>query len=320
MVLSDREMIERSEAYYGQRTDYLSFNETRELVSLGPSPTDPRPPGTWPVGSAEKNGLVCLLLCPNRYPVHHTDEALRYKIALLQFDFTHSTTDLHQTWKYQKDLLVRYFHRIYDLVPEEVIANHEHVGGVHSKLEERYKYLKNALASVLVNHIAYGWSSVRSKRRRLITVGKLDNNKLIHNMFVRPMVHFLVTEMNPYNELTYEAIMTSDTCKQQDHIIRVAKKEGIWSNGYVMPRAQVSSDHPSCLTVEDIDMCKGIPYDFARLCALVIQNFDYGEDYKLHWTEQEQRDLYKPFDKKYCFPRFPPISTRLKEYGRHYIN
>ena len=310
-------MIARAEAYYDSRTDNKTPDQIRDLVSLGPPTDDPLPPGAWPYGAAASRGVPGLLVNPNRYPCHRTDQSLQYKVALMQFDCTTSLTDTTSPWKQQKDLVIRYFYHIYNLVPVECINQHIHVGSVHAKLEEKYSNYKNWLACLLIHQVAYGFAITRQSQDRLSSKGKLAPNKLIHNMFVRPMVFYLLTEMNPYNELKYELIMTSHCGKQQEHLIRTAKNHGIWSNTVVEPRVQIPADHQHALTAEHKDMCKGIPYEFARLCALLINRFDYGEDYKCSWTEEERQNLFEPLDSTYCIPRFPPIANRGKTYGRY---
>lgn len=316
MSLTNQQMIERAEDYYGLRTDHKTPDEIRDLIALGPAAGDPLPPHAWAYGSAAEAGLCYLLINPNRYPVHQDTEAIRYKIALLQFDFTQSLTDNTQTWKSQKDLVIRYFHHIYDLVPEDPINHNIYIGCGHAKLDSKYAYYKNMLACLLIHQVAYGFGTSRYQQGRLSNLGKLDENKWVHNMLVRPLVWYLLTEMNPHNELRYETIMTSDCGKQQEHIIRTGVKHGIWSSTVVLPLTQHPADHPRALTEEHKDMCKGIPYEFGRLCALLINNFKYGEDYKCSWTEDERRQLYAPLDNKYCIPRFPPIGDRGKTYGR----
>ena len=225
ILFASTEMITMAENYYRCRTDNKSPKEIRDLVSLAPAL--PLPHGAWPPNEAQKHGVLALLVNPNRYPLYQTVEARVYRLGLIQFDMTPCHHDHLREWKYQKDLVIRYFAMVYDLVPNEIIKDHRYVGRKHSGLEKKYAYLKNSLAAILIHRAAYGWHRCLSHQLRLCNEGKLNSKKLVHNYFVRVMVYYLLTEMNPNLDLEYEQIMTADVCDRSEHIVRIAVNKGV---------------------------------------------------------------------------------------------
>ena len=317
LLFSGNRMIVMAEDYYGYRTDHKSPKEIRDLVTLAPD--GPLPAGAWPPNEAQKHGVVALLVNPNRYPLYQTLPARMYRLALIQFDMTTCGHDHLHDWKHQKDLVIRYFAMIYDLVPNEIIKDHTYVGRKHSCLDKKYAYLKNLLAAILIHRAAYGWHQRLSHQLRLSNQGKLNSKKLVHNYFVRMMVYYLLTEMNPNLDLEYEKIMTADVCDVSEHIVRTAVNKGIWSESIVLPRASRPSDHPDCYNAEHKDVCKGVPYPFARLCSLVVFGFRYSKlAHMSHMTLDEERKLYNAHDPIHCIPRYPPSWNRFTDYGSYH--
>ena len=314
IVLTKAEMVFIAEDYFGYHTDNMCPTQIRDLISL--TPLAEMPPGSWKHGEALKHGLFALLVNPNRQPLHDEPASRRFRLSLFQFDMTPCEHNRLYLWKDQKDLVIRYFYMVCCLEPNEIIRDHRHIGGNHSGLANKYKYLKNSLAAILIHRLAYGWQIRVKNLTWLCCEGKLQRRKWVHNHMVRIMVNYLLKEMNPKFELSYEEIMVANVRKVTEHIVRIAKTKGVWRESIVLPRATLPADHPNCYDEEDQDVCKGIPYEFARLCALVIPGFEHAsEDHMNHMTVEEERRLYSAHDNTYCFPRYPPSWKRHMEYG-----
>jgi len=320
MFFSDALKVRLAEEYFGQRTDYLTRQEIRDLRHIGPDPDDNRPNDAVPVGVSHRYGLIFLISSPNLLPVHRTPEALRYKMALMEFDASPYPYDKSLTNGQAKQIAIRLFYHVYDKECDHHIYQHKIVGGKNSKITYRYGWHKTMLACSIIHLMCYGTCMSRNQRDKLSEHGKHSYNKLYHNFFARTIALFFCQEMNPFGELDYEDMMTMNVGDAQEHLIKVTKFCGIWLHTIILPRAKANSWDPDCFTKEDKDVCKGTPYEFARLAAMMVDGFDFAEDdQKNYWTEEERRALFKPLDKKYCYPRYPPVKHRLLEYGAHYL-
>lgn len=303
-----------AEEYWGQRTDNLTTQEIRDLHQLGPR-HEARPNGVPPVGVTHEHGLIPLLVSPNYYPVHYDARSLRYKAALLDFEEAPWPHDPTKTWGDARRLAIRFFFHVYDLFVDDTINRNNFVGAKSCKHDERYKHAKNLFAASIIHMLAYGIHMSRNQRRHLSVTGKQEQYKHVHNMFVRPLAMFFTMEMNPSQELDYMTLMTVVVGKAQEHYIAKAKFFGIWSDGVILSYINRPSCDPLCFTQEHKDVCKGIPYGFARLAALIFKDFDWSNKSECYWTVEERRALFDPLDPIYCYPQYPPISTRFGEYG-----
>jgi hypothetical protein len=304
------------DTFYGTVNSYSTRKEVRDIVDLGQPAGTPILDSAWEEGEAHKYGIDGLLLCPNIVPQFDTPEASNFRMVLVIFDNLPCFHDTTKTWKDMKQLLIRYYHYVFDAQCHATILNHKFIGGKRARLRGKYMHCKNLLASSLLYQFAYGNKSTRSSKVRICEMGRVPENKMVNLCFVKPMTEFLLKEMNPFSELDQETIQTMDVGRSQEDWISLAKTRGIFSQASVLEKARLPTNHVEAYTAEDCDICKGVPYVFARLGALVVDGFDFPSDDDIStWTEQERRDLFKPFDLQYCVPIHPPVKGRLAEYG-----
>jgi hypothetical protein len=308
-------MILVAETFFQSHTTNLTRQEIRDIVQLNRG-TGQRV-GGWPIGWARTQGLAILLVNPNKYPLYRDPDSLRFYTAICFFDNTICPHDRTRSWGQMKEYCIRLYYLLHDKLPLPEIANNEYVGKKYSNLPSRYSKLKNKFVSWILVAGAYGFNTTRSAKLKLCDMGKMQENLLVNNYFVRLQLKYFLEEMDPNNELDYGYIVTLNNCRSQEDFIGLCKHRGIFSDSVVGERCNLPNNHVRSYTIEDADVCKGIPYDFARVAALIVQGFDYPVDDQLNsWTNNERMDLYKPFDPEWCIPRYPPVNSRRpEEYG-----
>ena len=140
----------------------------------------------------------------------------------------------------------------------------------------------------------------------------MPHNRLVHNMFVLPMVFFLCTEMNPHAALDFRKILRTDLNRLENNCKSKFRDYG----GYSMTEAlrRMSLDpitHPNeVLTYMDEDMCSGFEFKFLEIMCLIIPDFKWWfcqykrEASRLWLTKGEKDSLYVGFDTQHVIPRY----------------
>lgn len=316
--LTPERMIEYSIDHYIAFTYFLT---PREIKNLKDGTTQNPPPmvaTAWPIGVAHTAGIQALLICPNISPQNDSMVSSRFRFVITVFDHLPCFWDGSHSWGEVKQRVIRYMYHIYDAICDQHIARHNHIGGKWSRQDEKFKFNKNFLAATALCQFAYNPHSCRAAKGKLSEMGDLNENKLIHWCFVLPMLEFLVKEMNPFSELEVETILNMDVCRCQEDYLKKAMYQGIFSETKVMERAILPSNDVNAYTARDHDVCKGVPYVFARVGALLIDGFDYAPDDRVNtWTAQERSNLFKAFDPVHVIPLYPPVKERVRlvQYG-----
>ena len=295
-------LVNQAEEFYQtqEQVDRLSQQERSNRLELNKN--GPVTATQWPMGRAlrQNDAIWHLLLCPNRYPQGNNPTVAAYRAGLKIFEKMSWPHNTSKTWKDQFDLAIRYYSHICKLKPNDNIDDNKHVGGKWSLLPIVYKTYKNNLAANIIHCLAHGWLGRRNRLFRLNHAKKA--NPMVHHYFVLPLIKFFITEMDPDQDLKWGRIMTCDISQFQDSIKHKTTKYGVWSNTVIEPRALLQDGQPNSYGDTDHDVCKGLNYDLARLCAMIVQDFSTGPMSKNQTTDEEKRQLFEPLD-QVCIKR-----------------
>ena len=270
------------------------------------------------IGSAAREGLTTLLTSRNLLPYGPGSEFACSIIHCSDSLASQSNDCLNNLWMDQKRMVIRYYYRVYNLVPCTRIRFGNIVGSKSkNKVEEHYKVTKNQLVAILIVKCAYGWdfNMPSNKCVRLEEFSTWPSHKLAYYNFVIPMINFVITEMNPHCHLDARLILDTNISRVEEYVKNRCLNGGIWSHDLLEIRLQLARTHPMAVNHLDRDVTKGIEFKFARLASLIIPNFklpynlDKRHTEKLNITKEEYRQLYRGYDhlaiERYEEPTYP---------------
>ena len=186
------QMIAVGEAYYSDTRNEMSQPRVEEIVA-GPHEI---PVDGERRGAAVERGLKELLHSTNIYPVGNNSRQVRICVQLFD-DMPATVNNRDHSWRLQREVCICYYYAIYDHIPDQWLCGHRIVG-FRKHVRQSFTDCKNWIAALLVCKCAYGWGLKATEMQPLWRMGEMPHNRLVHNMFVLPMVFFLCTEMNPH--------------------------------------------------------------------------------------------------------------------------
>ena len=261
-------------------------------------------------GSAREQGLPQLLQTPNFYPVGDNITAIR--MCMQAFDYSLATVNnTSQIWRLQREVCIRYYYIVHDHIPDQNLIGH-HIIGHRRHITKSFNDTKNWIAALLICKCAYGWSRQATSLDTLWAMGEIPHNRLVHNMLVKPLVHFLCTEMNPHGSLCYRKILKVDLSRLENNIKSKCRDFGAYSMNEALRRMQLDPLlHPNeIITFRDAAMCAGIEMKFLRIFSLIIPNFKWAFDQhtraarRLWITDKEKATLYVGYGDGHVIPRY----------------
>ena len=270
------------------------------------------------VGSAAENGLNALLVCRNLLP--YGPNCGDARMVTHCFDSLPSeSNDIFSTvWLEQKQMVIWYYYHVYDKVPVNNIANGLIVGGASNNcVMDNYKTVKNQLVALLIVKCAYGWHFKIQSRRNvdLKELSQYDDYRAVFFKFVIPMIHFVVTEMNPHPHLSVMKIFDTNLSRVEGKMRDRAKYNGVWSHELLKCRMGLHTRDPQYVGGWDNHVTKGVEYRFARLSSLIIPNYklpyneETKEQEKVYLTWEEYDRLYVGYDNtaiaRFGVPEYP---------------
>ena len=270
------------------------------------------------VGSAAKIGLNALLVSRNLLP--YGPNARDARMITHCFDSLPSeSNDIFTTvWLEQKQMVIRYYYHVYDKVPINNIANGLIIGAAsNNRVMAHYKTVKNQLVALLIVKCAYGWHFTVPSRRQvdLKELSQWINYKGVFFKFVIPMIHFVVTEMNPHRHLSVRKILDTNLSRLEEKMRERARNNGVWSHELLRVRLGLHTKDPGYPNEWDNHVTKGVEYHFARLSSLIIPNYklpyneETQEQEKVYLTLEEYNRLYVGYDDtavaRFGVPEYP---------------
>ena len=257
-----------------------------------------------------ERGLKALLAMPNFYPVGQ--HAREVRICITVFDYSLArVNNCEQFWRLQKEICIRYFYAIHEHIPDQSLCGHNILG--HRKhVRKSFSDCKNWIACLLICKCAYGWSLKPTEMDTLWAMGELPHNRLVHNMFVRPMLFYLCTEMNPHAALCYRRILKIDLKRLENNLKSKFREYGAYSMDEALRRMKLDPNvHPNeAITFRDEAMVSGFEYKFLRILTLIVPDFKhYFNQYtrapvRLWLTEAEKRSLFVGYGDGHVIPRY----------------
>ena len=170
------------------------------------------------------------------------------------------------------DLVIRYFHPIHSFEIPERLAENAALRR-RSCIAQHVKYSFNGIVALLVFKTYRGWNLIRNRYN--FSLGQMKDKGgeflRIHNCYVRPIVDFLVTRMNPHGYLNYNDIMSQSVggyeTMQKDRLAR----GGIWDIESVTP--YITPGGVQGINNANSGMTTGVIFNVARILSLVIPEF-----------------------------------------------
>ena len=306
LPLSAEQMITIGEAYYSDIREEMSIPRTQEIVA-GPLVV---PQDGEPRGVAVQRGLKELLNSPNIYPVGDNSRQVRMCVQLFD-NCLARVNDRDNDWRTQREICIRYYYAIYDHIPDQRLQGHNIIG--HKKhIRKSFDDQKNWIAALLICKCAYGWGMKAHEMEPLWKMGLLPHNRLVHHMFVLPMVYFLCTEMNPHDSLNYRVILKLNLNRLENNCKSKFRDYGAYSMDEALRRMSLNpATHPmEVITYMDASMCSGIEFRFLRIFSLIIPEFKWKfcqyrrKAAQLWLTDEEKNSLYRGLDSRYVVPRY----------------
>ncbi len=270
------------------------------------------------VGLAARIGLDALVASQNLAPYGAGCCGARLVVHCFDSSRSRSNDILNTTWLQQKQMVIRYYYRVYDRMPSPEVAYAKIIGsGSGNKVMEHYQTVKNQLVALLIVKCAYGWHfSVPSRKNvDLKDLSTWPEHKHVFYKFVIPMIQFVITEMNPDMHLCVNDILDTNLSRVEGWMKQRLRDGGVWSHDLLRLRQGLPEGHRLAIAEWDNHVTKGVEYNFARLASLIIPN------YKLPWsaplqapekvyiTEEEYDLLYIGYDHlcvaRYSTPQYP---------------
>lgn len=256
-----------------------------------------------PCGQARLGGIPRLLSTDNLYPFGPQSGWMRRSV--IWFDTVTTPTVINgapRTYRYLRELLVRFYFSVHDHMPDAAIVSHR-ILGKNKKVEDGFATTKNWIVAILLTKSVVGWNSNDSQVNRLWEMGTHPSYRIQYYLFVLPMLVFMVTEMNPHNHLSVRRVLNFDMSRIPSHIRHKASKHSIWSQEEALNRLSRNE-----ISNRDADMCSGIEFKFARVLSLIVANFTWKYDTArlqpiLPWiTAAEKELIYEPLDAQHVRP------------------
>ena len=117
--------------------------------------------------------------------------------------------------------------------------------------------MKNKLVAILIARCAFGWTIGSRGLERFEKMGTFPEYRMQYYLFVLPMIHFVVTEMNPKNHLDARKIMNCNLQRAEEYMKKRINEYGIWSQELLLLRNSYAPHHPRAITRLDQDVTRG---------------------------------------------------------------
>ena len=243
----------------------------------------PLPPGffhgTLPPGLAAEQhrtiGVAAFLASPNLLPTDEKHVLVRNLTELFDQKPQKTTHAGFRPYGVAKEMVIRKYSRVFDIRPNPDLRIHPHIGLPRgNNIAQHYQSCKKWCAALLVAKEFLGYLRTFNRGFKLLdlaTDADPENREVLW-FGVLPMLFFIVTEMDPYEELDLISLLSIDIGRIPDSVVSRMRgfQGGIWSEQVLSHRMNLPLGHPEGLSAADQFAPKGLEFRFARMLSLLI--------------------------------------------------